>query len=94
MILGVVAAALLVGMALALIRAIRGPSVFERILASNSFNTKTLLLIAVIGFLVDSPENYLDISLMYAIIGFIGTVAVLRCVEYGGFRDADDGRDP
>ncbi|GJL80688.1 MAG: hypothetical protein DHS20C01_03220 [marine bacterium B5-7] len=84
------AAALLLGMALVLIRAIRGPSVFERILAANSFNTKTLLLIAVIGFLSESPTDYLDISLMYAIIGFIGTVAVLRCVEYGGFLDRDD----
>lgn len=91
MILFVVVVALVLGMALALVRAVRGPTVFERILASSSFNTKTLLLIAVIGFLEESPANYLDISLMYAIIGFIGLVAVLRCVEYGGFLGQDDG---
>ena len=87
MIFEVVAAILLIGMGLVLIRAIRGPSVFERILAANSFNTKTLLLIAVMGFLADSPNDYIDISLMYGIIGFIGMVAVLRCVEFGGFLD-------
>lgn len=91
MIIGVVAAALLLGMALALVRAVRGPTVFERILASNSFNTKTLLLIAVIGFIAGTPEDYIDISLMYAVIGFIGMVAVLRCVEWGGFtREVED----
>ncbi len=94
MIVEVVAGALLLGMALALIRAVRGPSVFERILAANSFNTKTLLMIAVAGFLADSPEDYVDIALMYAVIGFIGVVAVLRCVKYGGFMadEEDQGR--
>ena len=91
MIVKVVTGVLLLGMVLALIRAVRGPTVFERILAANSFNTKTLLLIAVAGFLAGSPEDYVDISLMYAVIGFIGMVAVLRCVEYGGFtRDEED----
>jgi multicomponent Na+:H+ antiporter subunit F len=90
LILAVVEAALLVSMALALIRAMRGPSVFERILAANSFNSMTVLLIAVTGFLMESPPDYLDISLMYAIIGFIGTVAILRCVEYDGFRASSD----
>ena len=92
MIIQVVAVALLVGMALALIRAIKGPTVFERILAASSFNTKTLLLVAVIGFLAGSPEDYLDISLMYAVIGFIGVVAVLRCVEYGGFTEDEEDK--
>ena len=85
MILNIVIGILLLAMMLVLMRAIRGPSVFERILAANSFNTKTLLLILVAGFVLGDPVDYIDIALMYAIIGFIGTVAVLRCVEYGGF---------
>jgi multicomponent Na+:H+ antiporter subunit F len=88
-----VAGVLLLGMALALIRAVRGPTVFERILAANSFNTKTLLFIAVAGFMAGAPEDYVDISLMYAVIGFIGVVAVLRCVEHGGFSDRSEGPD-
>ena len=90
MILAVVAGALLLGMFMVLVRAVRGPSVFERILAANSFNTKTLLFILVAGFLFGDPADYIDIALMYAIIGFIGTVAVLRCVEYGGFAGTDE----
>ena len=82
--------ALLNGMFLVLVRAMRGPSVFERVLAANSFNSKTLLLILVAGFLLGDPADYIDIAMMYAIIGFIGTVAVLRCVEYGGFTDGDE----
>ncbi len=76
---------LLLAMGLSLIRAVRGANVFERILAANSFNTKTLLFIATAGFGLGNPGDYVDIALMYAIIGFIGTVAVLRCVEFGGF---------
>ena len=85
MILMIVAGVLMLSMLLVLVRAVKGPSVFERILAANSFNTKTLLFILMAGFLLGDPADYIDIALMYAIIGFIGTVAVLRCVEYGGF---------
>ena len=46
---------------------------------ANTFNTKTVLMIAALGFVAEEPEDYLDIALVYAIIGFISTVAVLRC---------------
>jgi multicomponent Na+:H+ antiporter subunit F len=74
--------AILVGMGLALARACLGPSVFDRILAVNAFGTKTVLLIAALGFMSGRPE-FLDISLVYALINFIGTVAVLKYVKYG-----------
>ena len=66
--------ALLVTMVLALIRAIKGPTVYDRILASNALGTKTVLMIVVLGFIVGEPDLYIDIALMYALIGFIGTV--------------------
>ncbi len=69
--------AILVPMALALPRAALGPTVFDRILALNMFGTKTVLLIAVIGFLTDRP-SFLDLALVYALINFIGVIAVLR----------------
>ncbi len=75
--------ALLVTMAFALIRAIKGPTVYDRILASNAFGTKTVLMIAVLGFVVGDPELYIDIAIMYVLIGFIGTVAVLKISEFG-----------
>lgn len=72
--------AILVTMGLALVRALLGPSVYDRILAVNLFGTKTVLIIAVYGFLTGRPD-FLDIALVYALINFIGTVAVLKFVE-------------
>ena len=83
MILAITLIALLVTMAFALIRAIKGPTVYDRILASNALGTKTVLMIAVLGFVVGDPELYIDIAIMYVLIGFIGTVAVLKISEFG-----------
>ena len=79
----IVVIALLMAMALALLRAIRGPTVYDRILAANVFSTKTILMITTFGFLVGRPELYIDIAIMYGLIGFIGTVAVLKVSEFG-----------
>ena len=72
---------ILVVMGLVLARAIRGPTVYDRILAVNSFGTLTVLLISVHGFIAGRPD-FLDIPLVYAIINFIGTVAVCKYVTY------------
>ncbi len=69
--------AILVTMGLALARAALGPTVFDSILALNMFGTKTVLLIAVISFLTRRP-SFLDLALVYALINFIGVIAVLR----------------
>jgi multicomponent Na+:H+ antiporter subunit F len=73
----VVSIATLVTMALALIRAIMGPSVYDRVLAVNMIGTKTVLLLAVIAFLYGRPD-FLDLALAYALINFIGVLAVLE----------------
>ena len=73
--------AILVIMGIALARAFLGPQVYDRILAVNMFGTKTVLLIAVYGFLTGRPE-FLDIAIVYALINFTGIVAVLRFIEY------------
>ena len=75
-------AALVVAMLLALVRALLGPTVYDRVLAVNSFGTKTVLMIAVLGFLTGRPD-FLDIAIVYALINFIGVVAVLKYVKYG-----------
>ncbi|NKI16213.1 pH regulation protein F [Spongiibacter sp. KMU-166] len=84
---------LLVVMAMALSRAFVGPTVFDRILAANVFGTKTVLLIAVVGFLFGRPE-FLDIALVYALINFIGVVGMLRLIEYleEDKQSTEDGR--
>ena len=85
------AAAILVTMALALARAFLGPTVYDRILAVNTHGTKTVLLISVFGFLTDRPD-FLDIALLYALLNFIGTIAVLKFFEYRDLGHAGPAR--
>ncbi len=79
---GVGALAVLAAMFLALVRAMRGPTVYDRILAVNNFGVLTVLLIAAAGFVAGRPE-FLDIAIVYGLISFISTVAVLKFFEYG-----------
>ena len=69
--------AILVTMALALLRALAGPSVYDRVLAVNMFGTKTALLLSVVAFLYGRPD-FLDLALAYALINFVGVLAVLE----------------
>ena len=69
-------------MGLMLFRAVKGPTVYDRVLAVNSFGTKTVLLIGVLGFLMGRPA-FLDIALLYALINFIATIAILKFFRYG-----------
>jgi len=64
-------------MALALMRAVIGPSLYDRVLAVNMLGTKTVLLLSVIAFLFGRPD-FLDLALAYALINFIGVFAVLE----------------
>ena len=58
--------AIMLVMVLAMVRALVGPTVYDRILAVNMFGTKTVLLIAVLGFLTGRPD-FLDIALVYTL---------------------------
>jgi multicomponent Na+:H+ antiporter subunit F len=73
----VVSLAILVTMVLALVRALRGPTVYDRVLAANMFGTKTAILLAVIAFLFGRPD-FLDLALAYALINLVGILAVLE----------------
>ncbi|TNF98642.1 MAG: pH regulation protein F [Gammaproteobacteria bacterium] len=72
--------AILISMALAVARAVLGPSVFDRILAVNMFGTKSVLLVAVFAFLSGRPD-VLDIALLYSLLNFLGVIAALRLIE-------------
>lgn len=73
----IVSIAILVTMGLAIVRALLGPSVYDRVLAVNVFGTKTALLLAVVAFLYGRPD-FLDLALTYALINFVGVLAVLE----------------
>ena len=81
--------AILITILLALVRALLGPTVYDRIAAMNMLGTKTILLIAVFAFLT-GRHDLLDIALVYALINFIGLVAVLKLVEQGNFFTAGE----
>jgi multicomponent Na+:H+ antiporter subunit F len=76
------AAAILVALALVVARAIRGPTVFDRVLAGNTVGSLAILLLAVVGFLTGRPE-FLDIALTYGLLNLIATLAVLKFFRHG-----------
>ncbi len=77
--------ALLVTMALAIVRAVKGPSLYDRVLAVNMFGTKTVLFLAVASYLMGRPD-FLDLALAYALINSIGVMAVLQFFQSREFR--------
>ena len=83
----VAAIAILVTMGLALARALLGPSVYDRLLAVNLFGTKTVLLLSLVAFLSGRPD-FIDLALAYALINFIGVLAVLEFVQSRSLRAA------
>jgi multicomponent Na+:H+ antiporter subunit F len=82
MILAVATLAVLMAMTLGVVRALRGPTVFDRVLAGNAIGTSAIMLLALIGFLTGRPE-FLDIGILYALLNIIGTLAVLKFFRYG-----------
>jgi multicomponent Na+:H+ antiporter subunit F len=84
------AVAVVVSLALAIIRAIKGPTVFDRALAGNAIGTLAIMLFAVIGFLTERPE-FLDIGLTYGLLNLVGTLAVLKFFRHGDLAYDPDG---
>jgi multicomponent Na+:H+ antiporter subunit F len=76
---------LLIGVVLLLIRAVRGPTVFDRILAINAIGTKTVLLVVLIAFIDlehGNPGFFIDTSIVYALVNFVATIAILKYIQY------------
>lgn len=86
--------AVLAAMLLTLVRLFAGPSLYDRVLALNAFGTKTVLMIGLVGFLTGRPD-FMDIALLYALINFVGTIAVLKFFRYRVLGDiAELDADP
>lgn len=83
----VAAIAIFIAMIFVLIRLFSGPTLYDRVLAVNSFGTHTVLFIGVLGFLNGRPD-FLDIALLYALINFVGTIAILKFFRYRAIGDA------
>lgn len=83
--------AILVTMILAIFRALSGPTVYDRVLAVNMFGTKTVLLLSVVAFLYGRPD-FLDLALAYALINFIGVLAVLQFFQNANLNAGEKPR--
>jgi multicomponent Na+:H+ antiporter subunit F len=79
-------AALFIAMFLVLVRLYAGPTLYDRVLAVNSFGTHTVLFIGVLGFLTGRPD-FLDIAMLYALINFVGTITILKYFRYRAIGD-------
>ncbi len=76
------AVVLLVGMFMILIRAIAGPTVYDRILATNALGTKTIVFVTLLGYISGRTE-FIDMAIIYALVSFITTIAILKFAEMG-----------
>jgi multicomponent Na+:H+ antiporter subunit F len=85
----VAALALLVSLGLVLVRVLKGPSIFDRVIAGNSVGTLSVLLLAVIGYVFGRPE-FIDLAITYALLNVIGTIAVLKFFRYGDLGVGED----
>ena len=83
----------LAGVLLVLYRVIAGATLHDRVLAVNVIGTKTIVLLALAGFLYGRPGFFLDIAMAYALINFIATIAVLRYMERRAMRAAEQRED-
>lgn len=81
--------AVLAALALAVTRALAGPTAFDRLLASNAIGTSAIMLLALFGFLTGRPA-FLDVGITYALLNVIGTLAVLKFFRYGALGHAQD----
>ena len=68
---------ILIAITAGLVRAFRGPTLYDRVMAANMIGTLTVLMVSVLGFMTGRPE-FLDIALVYVLISFVSTIAVLK----------------
>ncbi len=83
--------AVITAMVLVVVRVVRGPTLFDRVLAGNSIGTLAIILLAVLGFLNGRPE-WLDLGLTYGVLNLIGTLAILKFFRHGDLAH-DAGED-
>ena len=72
------AIALTIIIAIPMIRVVKGPTLFDRILATNAIATKTIVLICLTGYIFGRIDMFIDITLAYAILGFLGSIVIAK----------------
>jgi multicomponent Na+:H+ antiporter subunit F len=86
------ALAVIAALVLVVVRVLRGPTLFDRVLAANSVGTLAIILLTVLGFLNGRPE-WIDIALTYGVLNLIGTLAILKFFRHGDLaHDAEEDK--
>ncbi len=68
-------------------RVVKGPTIFDRLVGTNAIATKTIVLILLIGYLYGRVDMFIDITLAYAVLGFIGSLAIAK---YFAIKEKND----
>lgn len=69
-----------------LYRVLAGPTLYDRILGAGAIATKTMVLILVIGMIFNRMDMFIDITMAYAILNFIGTIAIAKYLDTRGYK--------
>jgi multicomponent Na+:H+ antiporter subunit F len=67
-----------------LYRVVFGPGFLNRIVAVNVIGTKIVIILTLMGFIYERPDMFVDTSLGYALLNFIGTLAAAKYLERKG----------
>ena len=84
------ALAILVAVTISLYRVLKGPTIIDRIIGVNVIGTKTIAVIVLTGYLFDRVEFFIDIAFLYALINFVGALALSRYFEVKGVEHPGD----
>ena len=63
-----------------LYRVLTGPRLMDRMLGAGAIGTKTMVLILIIGFIFNREDMFIDITLAYAVLNFIGVIAIAKYI--------------
>lgn len=79
--------------AVGLIRISLGDSLYDRLLSAGLVGTNTIVLLAVIGFIFERPDMFIDLALAYALLNFIGTAAIAKYLERDARKATTNGNN-
>ena len=77
----VIAVFIAVLMLMPLYRVVVGPTVYDRVIGAGLIGTKSILLLALIGFTYNRIEMFIDLAIVYALLNFVGTIAASKYLE-------------
>ena len=88
----IAAAIVLISSTVSIIRVIAGPTAFDRILSAGAAGTHAIAFLAIVGFIFQRPDMFVDLALTYALLNFIGTFVASKYLENHGDEAPQEGR--